>query len=229
MDKLKVFPEKIFELGPVVITDTVLVTWLVMAVISMVCYAVTRRLELYPSRMQQMLEALYKAMEDTVKGVVPVDPAAVIPVLGTLWILIGVSNLVGLIPRIPTPTADINATFAFAVVAYSTSHAFGIKTKGLKGYLMHYKEPTWLLLPFHLMAEVTRTVALAVRLFGNMLSGEMIALILVGVAGLLVPVPFDLLHIIIGLIQAYIFGMLTLVFIAEGAGALETKGVGTKS
>ena len=96
------------------------------------------------------------------------------------------------------------------------THVFGIKTEGLKGYLMHYKEPTWLLLPFHLIAEVTRTIALAVRLFGNMLSGDMIAVILLGIVGFLVPVPFDLLHIVIGLIQAYIFGVLTLVFIAGG-------------
>jgi F-type H+-transporting ATPase subunit a len=96
------------------------------------------------------------------------------------------------------------------------THVFGIATQGLKIYLSHYKEPTWLLLPFHLIAEFTRTLALAVRLFGNMLSGEMIAVILLGIAGFLVPIPFSLLHIVIGLIQAYIFGVLTLVFIAGG-------------
>jgi F-type H+-transporting ATPase subunit a len=224
VEKLKVFPEKVFSIGPVDITDTVLVTWLVMAVITAVCYAATRRLDLRPGRLQEILEALYEAVEGTVKDVVPVDPALVIPVLGTLWIFIGVSNLIGLLPGLSTPTADINATFALAVVAYSTSHVFGIKTRGLGGYLAHYKEPTWLLLPFHVMAEITRTIALAVRLFGNMLSGEMIALILLGIAGFLVPIPFALLHIIIGLIQAYIFGMLTLVFIAGGVGAKPQEG-----
>jgi F-type H+-transporting ATPase subunit a len=96
------------------------------------------------------------------------------------------------------------------------THVFGIATQGLKEYLMHYREPTWILLPFHLIAEVTRTIALAIRLFGNMLSGDMIAIILLGVVGFLVPVPFDLLHVVIGIIQAYIFGILTLVFIAGG-------------
>ena len=224
MQELKIFPEKVFEIGPVDITDTVLITWLVMAVVTVVCYAATRRLDISPSRMQEMLEAFYAAVEDNVKNVVPVDPDLVIPVLGTLWVLIGFSNLVGLLPGLSTPTADMNATFAFAVVAYSMSHAFGIKVLGLKGYLSHYKEPTWILLPFHITAEITRTVALAVRLFGNMLSGEMVALILLGIAGLLVPVPFALLHIIIGLIQAYIFGMLTLVFIAGGVGIQPQKG-----
>ncbi|HEX9024374.1 MAG TPA: F0F1 ATP synthase subunit A, partial [Geobacteraceae bacterium] len=120
------------------------------------------------------------------------------------------------LPGLKTPTADINTTFAFAVISFSLTHVYGIMTEGIKGYLGHYREPTWLLLPIHLMAEVTRTVALAVRLCGNMLSGEMIALILLGVVGFLVPIPFAMLHIIIGVIQAYIFGVLTLVFIAGG-------------
>jgi F-type H+-transporting ATPase subunit a len=224
MKNLKISPETVFSIGPVGVTETVIVTWLVMAAIALFCLVATRRLDLRPTRMQEMLEALYMAIEGTVKDIVPVDPAFVIPVLGTLWILIGVSNLAGLVPGLSTPTADINATFALAVVAYSMSHVAGIRARGLRGYISHYREPTWLLLPFHLIAEVTRTVALAVRLFGNMLSGEMVALILLGVAGFLVPVPFALLHIVIGLIQAYIFGMLTLVFIAGGVGAKPRKG-----
>jgi hypothetical protein len=129
---------------------------------------------------------------------------------------IGVANLAGLVPGMGTPTADLNTTFALALVSYAMAHVVGIKAQGLRGYLAHYAEPTWVLLPFHLIAEATRTVALAVRLFGNMLSGDMVAVIILGIAGLLVPVPFDLLHVVIGLIQAYIFGMLTLVFIAGG-------------
>ena len=96
------------------------------------------------------------------------------------------------------------------------THVFGVKTRGFRGYLSHYREPTWLLLPIHLMAEVTRTIALAVRLFGNMLSGEMVAAILLVISGFLVPVPMALLHVIIGIVQAYIFGALTLAFISGG-------------
>lgn len=151
-------------------------------------------------------------------------PWLVVPVLGTLWIFIGFSNLTGLLPGLKTPTADINTTFAFAVISYSMTHVFGIVTQGFKGYFAHYKEPTWILLPFRLIAEFTRTVALAVRLFGNMLSGEMIAVILLGIVGFLVPIPFDLLHIVIGLIQAYIFGVLTIVFIAEGLRMKSSEG-----
>ncbi len=216
MKHFNIFPETIFSLGPVSITDTVLTTWVVMAVIIIVVYIFTRNFSIKPTVFQEVLEAVLEAMEKTVKDMLPVDPWLVIPILGTLWIFIGFSNMAGLIPGLTTPTADLNTTFAFAIISFSMAHIFGIKTEGFMKYLSHYKEPAWILLPFHLIAEVTRTIALAIRLFGNMLSGDMIALILLGVVGFLVPVPFSLLHIIIGLIQAYIFGVLTLVFIAGG-------------
>jgi F-type H+-transporting ATPase subunit a len=216
MKGIGISSETIFSVGPLHISDTVITTWVVMAVISAISFLATRRLSIKPSALQEIIEAAFEAIEKTVEEVLPVEPCAAVPVLGTIWILIGCSNLIGLLPGLKTPTADLNTTFAFAVISYSMTHVFGIKTRGIKGYLSHYKEPTWLLLPIHLMAEVTRTIALAVRLFGNMLSGEMIAAILIGVVGFLAPIPFDLLHIVIGLIQAYIFGVLTLVFIAVG-------------
>ncbi|MDA8156704.1 MAG: F0F1 ATP synthase subunit A [Actinomycetota bacterium] len=217
MKNIGISPEAFIKIGPAVITNTVLTTWLVMTVIAVACWFAKRRLSLRPSGFQEILEAGLIAIENTVRDVLPdADPWLVIPVIGTLWILIGVSNLAGLVPGLNTPTADINTTFAFAVLSFSMAHFFGIKTLGFKGYLRHYTRPSWVLLPFHIIAEATRTVALAVRLFGNMLSGEMTAAIILGIAGLLVPIPFALLHIVIGIIQAYIFGILTLVFIAGG-------------
>ncbi|HYA12658.1 MAG TPA: F0F1 ATP synthase subunit A [Thermodesulfovibrionales bacterium] len=216
MRNIGFFPETVFSVGPIHVTSTITTTWFVITAITTICYFLTRKLSIKPSASQEVLEAVFETIEKTIKDVLPLDPWIVVPVLGTLWIFIGFSNLTGLLPGLKTPTADINTTFAFAVISYSMTHVFGIVTQGFKGYLAHYKEPTWILLPFRLIAEFTRTVALAVRLFGNMLSGEMIAVILLGIVGFLVPIPFDLLHIVIGLIQAYIFGVLTLVFIAEG-------------
>jgi F-type H+-transporting ATPase subunit a len=216
MNRIAVFPETVFSIGPVQITDTVVYTWVIMVVIIVTCFFLTRRLSLWPTLRQEALEAVFEAIKKTVQDVVPLDPWFVVPLIGTLWILIGFSNIVGLVPGIKTPTADINTTFAFAILSYGATHAVGISHQGLKRYLSHYGEPTWIVLPFHLIAEVTRTLALAVRLFGNMLSGDMVAVIILGIAGLLAPVPFALLHIVIGLIQAYIFGVLTLVFIAGG-------------
>jgi F-type H+-transporting ATPase subunit a len=216
MKSFTVFPETVFSIGPVQVTDTVVFTWIVMAVIIVTFFLLARRLSLRPSLRQEILEAAFETIEKTVQDVLPLDPWLVVPMLGTLWILIGFSNLAGLVPGMKTPTADINTTFAFAVLSYAATHVVGIANQGLRKYLAHYGEPTWIVLPFHLVAEITRTVALAVRLFGNMLSGDMVAVIVLGIAGLLAPVPFALLHIVIGLIQAYIFGVLTLVFIAGG-------------
>jgi F-type H+-transporting ATPase subunit a len=216
MNRIAVFPATVLTLGPVQVTDTVIFTWIVMAVIIITSYLLARRLSLRPTLRQEALEAVFEAIVKTVQDVLPLDPWLVVPMLGTLWILIGFSNLAGLVPGMKTPTADINTTFAFAVLSYAAAHVVGIASQGLRKYLSHYGEPTWIVLPFHLVAEVSRTVALAVRLFGNMLSGDMVAVIVLGIAGLLAPVPFALLHILIGLIQAYIFGMLTLVFIAGG-------------
>jgi F-type H+-transporting ATPase subunit a len=218
MNSIAVFPKTVLTVGPVQIADTVLYTWIVMAVITVTAAVLTRRLSFAPTLTQEVLEALFEAVEGTVRDVIPSEPRRVVPMIGTLWILIGFSNLVGLVPGMRTPTADINTTFAFAILSYLATHAVGIADQGLRKYLAHYGRPTWIVLPFHLVAEVTRTIALAIRLFGNMLSGDMVAVIILGVAGLLAPVPFALLHIVIGLIQAYIFGILTLVFIAGGLG-----------
>jgi F-type H+-transporting ATPase subunit a len=216
MNGISLIPETVFTIGTVRITDSVIHTWIVMAIITAICFISTRGLAMRPTPRQEIMEAVLESIENTIKGFLPIDPWMVVPVLGTFWIFIGFSNLAGLVPGLDTPTADLNTTFAFAIVSYSMTHVFGIKTRGLRGHLSHYAEPVWLLVPFHILAEATRTVALAVRLFGNMMSGEMIAVILLVVAGLFAPVPFSLLHMVLGLIQAYIFGVLTLVFIAGG-------------
>ena len=222
MTRVTVFPETIATIGPIRVSDTVVTTWFIMAAMVLFCWLLKRRLSLRPSLVQEVVEALFETTEKTVREVLPIDPWLAVPVIGTLWLMIGGANLAGLIPGLTTPTADLNTSCAFAAISFSMTHIVGIKTQGMKGYLAHYREPSWLLLPFHLIAELTRTVALAIRLFGNMLSGDMIAVILLGVVGFLVPVPFALLHIVIGLIQAYIFGVLTLVFIAGGIGTDST-------
>jgi F-type H+-transporting ATPase subunit a len=219
----EMFPVEIFSIGPVVIKNTVIITWFVMAFIIVASYLITRRLSIKPGVFQEIFEAIIESAEKTIKDTLPVSPWTVIPFITTLWIFIGASNLIGLIPGFMTPTSDINTTVAFAIISYSMMHVFGLKTMGLRNYLKHYTEPSWILLPIHFLAELTRTIALAMRLFGNMLSGDMIAIILLGIAGLLVPIPFSLLHIVIGIIQAYIFGILTLVFIAGGIRVEQNK------
>lgn len=224
MKGLRLWSEVVATVGPVEITRTVAVTWAVMALLLLLALIARLRLSESPSVFQEVLESFLELTESMAREVVPGDPWRAVPVLATLWLFIGAANLAGLVPGLTSPTSDLNTTFAFALISWSLTHVFGIKDRGLRGYLAHYREPSWILAPFHLIAEVTRTVALAVRLFGTMLSGEMAAVIILGVAGLLVPVPFHLLHVVIGLIQAYIFGVLTLVFIAGGMRSPDKEG-----
>jgi len=162
------------------------------------------------------VEALYTLMHDAVADVVPAqDVESVLPFVGTLWLFILLSNLLGLVPGLSSPTRDLSVTSALAVIVFVAVHFYGVRAAGWAQYLKHYLSPNPILLPFHLVSEVTRTVALAVRLFGNMMSLQMAAVLVLLVAGLLVPVPLLLLHVIEALVQAYIFGMLALIYIGS--------------
>jgi F-type H+-transporting ATPase subunit a len=150
------------------------------------------------------------------------------PFVATLWVFIVTANLVGVIPGVHGPTGDLSLTAALAILVFLSVHWYGIRIHGFKTYLRHYLEPNPILLPFHVVSEISRTVALAVRLFGNIFSLEMAALLVLLVAGFLVPVPVLALHIVEALVQAYIFGMLALIYIAGGIQSLEPKATDEK-
>jgi len=205
-----------FNLGPVEITNTVVTTWAIMAALGLFFWLATRRLSQTPGPVQTALEATVSIIEDTVAEVAPQQAKLLTPFIGSLWIFLVIANLSGLIPGVHSPTGDLSTTSALAIVVFLSVHWYGIRTQGIKNYLRHYLRPSPILLPFHLVSEITRTIALAVRLFGNIMSLEMAALLILLVAGFLAPVPILLLHIIEALVQAYIFGMLALVYVASG-------------
>lgn len=202
------------QLGPVMLSGPVLTTWGIMLALGIGCWIVTRRLSVDPGPVQVVLEGLLGAADETIRAVLPAQTARLLPFIATLWLFIVVANLSGLIPGVNAPTSNLSTTAALAVLVFLSVHWFGVRSEGIKGYVRHYLAPMPLMLPFHLMSELTRTVALAIRLFGNMMSLEMAALLVLLVAGFLVPVPLLMLHIIEALIQAYIFGMLALIYIA---------------
>lgn len=208
--------EPLIHIGPVEITNTVVTTWVIIGVLWLVCWSVTRRLQIDPGPVQVAVEGIVTTIEDGIASVAPDHARGILPLVGTLWIFLVIANLAGLIPGAHAPTRDLSATAALAILVFLSAHWYGIRISGPRTYLRHYLSPSPLLLPFNLISEVTRTVALAVRLFGNIMSLEMAALLILLVAGFLAPVPILLLHVVEALVQAYIFGMLALIYIAGG-------------
>jgi F-type H+-transporting ATPase subunit a len=206
----------VFQLGPLQITNTVVTTWVIMGVIAVLGWLVTRRLRMEPGRVQTAAEGVVSAIEESIDAVAPEHVSHLLPFIGTLWLFLIIANLSGLIPGVHSPTGDLSATSALAILVFLSAHWFGIRTQGVKTYLRHYLRPSPIMLPFHIISEITRTIALAVRLFGNIMSLEMTALLILLVAGFLAPIPILMLHIIEALVQAYIFGMLALIYVAGG-------------
>ncbi len=206
----------LFSIGPLGVSATVVTTWVIMALVWLACWQVSRHLRDQPGTWQTAVERLVIVIETAIEQVAPIQGAHILPFIGALWIFLVIANLIGLIPGVHSPTRDLSATAALAFLVFLSTHWYGLRIQGWKRYLRHYLSPSPILLPFHLVSEVTRTVALAVRLFGNIMSLEMAALLILLVAGFLAPVPILMLHIIEALVQAYIFGMLALIYVAGG-------------
>ncbi len=223
------FTQIAFSIGPVRITQSIVTTWVIMLSLLIFLWLSTRKLSLQPSGLQIVLEGVFSTMHDAVEEVLPTQVDLVYPFIATLWIFILISNLIGIIPGFHSPTADLSVTAALALIVFVSVHWFGVRAEGLKNYAKHYIRPTPLMLPFHLISELSRTLALAIRLFGNIMSLELTALIVVMIAGILVPIPILMLHIIEAIIQAYIFGVLALIYIAGGIQLQELRKQGESS
>ncbi|EGW21612.1 F0F1 ATP synthase subunit A [Methylobacter tundripaludum] len=209
-----------FALGPVDIGTSIITTWGIMLVITVIAWLSTRHLDMLPGKLQTTVEGIVVAIDEAIAAVAPEHGRQIMPFIASLWLFLIIANLVGLIPGLHSPTRDLSVTSALAILVFLSVHWFGIKTQGLKNYLRHYLSPSPILLPFHIISEFTRTLALAIRLFGNMMSLEMAAVLILLVAGFLAPIPILMLHIIEALVQAYIFGMLALIYVA---GAIQSQ------
>ncbi|MGE4491902.1 MAG: F0F1 ATP synthase subunit A [Syntrophotalea sp.] len=198
---------------------TIVVTWLNMALLTGGSWLITRRLRSAGgvSRWQNLLEVLVSGMESQIHDMGLTPPREFLPFLGSLFVFVLFSNLLSLIPGYMAPTGSLSTTAALAICVFVAVPLWGIQRRGLAGYLRLYIKPSVFMLPFNLMGEVSRTLALAVRLFGNVMSGSMIAGILLSIAPLFFPVLMQLLGMITGVIQAYIFAVLAAVYIAAAA------------
>ena len=224
------FGPKIFYIGSIPISETVIVTWIIMAALTLFAYFATRNLKEVPSRFQLVVETLVSSINNLVKQTMGEDKMGFAPYMGTIILFIGIANIIGLIGLRP-PTADVNTTFALSIITFVMVQFFSIKSNGFGGYLKGFLEPMPLLLPLNIIGELANPVSLSFRLFGNIVGGLIIMKLLynalIGFSsnlGLMVPilgigVP-AVLHIYFdlfaGLLQSFIFTMLTMVFVSMG-------------
>ena len=216
MENTSFFSHLFFNINVLQITPSIITTWFIMLVLAGIAWVSTRKLSVTPKTPQVILETIIIMMQNAITDVLPEQAELIFPFIATLWIFILIANLIGVVPGFYSPTADLSVTSSLAILTFFSTHWFGIRAEGLKNYLLHYLRPSPLLLPFHLISEISRTLALAVRLFGNVMSLQFAALLVLMIAGFLVPVPLLMLHIIEAIIQAYIFGILALIYIAGG-------------
>jgi F-type H+-transporting ATPase subunit a len=208
----------LFQVGPVPVSRIIVVTWGVMAAI--IIFALFVRLTLRkrsPNRAQQVIEGMLSWLGEEIRGIIGRDPSPFIPLVATLFIFILASNFVAFVSSffemLKPPTADINTTAALATVVFLAVPFYGIAMTGTLNYLKTYVRPVWIMLPFNVISDLSRTLALAVRLFGNILSGEILFGVLLSLVPFFLPLPLMFLSLITGTIQAYIFAILATVYI----------------
>ena len=206
-----------FTLGPFPVTATLVFTWVIMAVLVLSSWLITRRLRtqtpLAPG--QHVLEGLVAFILAEIEGVTRHDARPYLPFVGTLFLFIVAANILSVIPGFQPPTGSLTTTAALAVLVLFSVPYFGIRRVGLGSYLRSYLEPTPFMLPFTIIGELSRTLSLAVRLFGNVMSGSVIVVILLSIAPLFFPVIMQAFSLFIGVLQAYIFAVLAIVYIAS--------------
>lgn len=208
-----------------VLNATILYTWILMAIMTVGSWLVTRHLseEAVTSRWQSLLEVLVAGMRAQISEISQQDPQRYLPFLGTLFTFIAISNLLSFVPGYVPPTSSLSTTSALAICVFIAVPLYGVWDRGPIGYLKHYAKPSLFIMPFHIMSELSRTVALAIRLFGNVMSGNKVVAILLVISPFIFPIVINVLELLIGLIQAYIFSVLATVFIASALKARDER------
>jgi F-type H+-transporting ATPase subunit a len=220
-DELILWQHGFFKLNATIVT-----TWVLMLVLVVTARLITRNLEhqVHITRWQSLLEVIVVTIRDQIAEVGLLHPEKYLGFIGTLFLFIAFSNLCTIIPGYEPPTGSLSTTAALALSVFIAVPLYGISESGLTLYLESYLKPTAIMLPFNLISELSRTLAMAIRLFGNMMSGTMILAILLTVTPFLFPVVMSLLGLLTGMVQAYIFSILATVYIAAATRAREEAG-----
>jgi F-type H+-transporting ATPase subunit a len=211
----------LWQRGFLELNATIMTTWAIMLVLAGGAWLITRRLstELVVSRWQCALEILVTGTAAQIEEVGLKSPLRYVPFLGTLFLFIATANFLTILPGYEPPTGSLSTTAALALCVFIAVPLFGIRQRGWRGLLHSYLQPTAIMLPFNIISEFSRALALAVRLFGNMMSGTMILAILLTITPFIFPVAMSALGLLTGMVQAYIFGILATVYIAAATGA----------
>jgi len=225
---MEISPDAIvyWQSGALKINATILFTWIVMALLVVGSWLVTRRLtsDVHPERGQNALEAVVEMVQNQISEISQEESYRYLPFISTLFLFIVVSNVLSIVPGFQAPTASLSTTTALALCVFVAVPLFGVSAQGLRSYLKQYTQPSPIMLPFNIIGEISRTLALAVRLYGNMMSGAMIVAILLVILPLFFPIIMQLLGLLTGVIQAYIFAVLAMVYIASAAQMQQRKG-----
>jgi len=214
-----------WQWGVLVLNKTIVFTWVVMALLALLSRLATRRLSSgrdIPA-WQNVMESIVVGAARQIKDTTGSEPERLLPLLGTFFLFIAASNVLSVVPGFDPPTGSLSTTAALALCVFAAVPAYGVSQSGLVPYLGNYVQPTPLMLPFNIIGDFSRILALAVRLFGNVMSGSMIGGILLIIAPLFVPVLMQLFGLLTGLVQAYIFAMLAAVYIGAGLEVQEQR------
>ena len=211
--------------GFVKLNATIVFTWGLMLLLAVGSRLITRKLstELRRSRWQSFLEIIVTGIEKQIEEVGVRRPEKYIGFLGTLFLFVATASVCTIIPGYEPPTASLSTTVALALCVFVAVPLFGIEDQGVGGYLKSYVKPIFIMLPFNIISELSRTLALAVRLFGNMMSGAMIVGVLLTITPYLFPIVMTLLGLLTGMVQAYIFSILAAVYIAAATRVRKPK------
>jgi F-type H+-transporting ATPase subunit a len=206
----------IFTVFGITIGGTIFFSWIVMGALVLLSWLATRNLKtsIRVSKLQTAMEMIVMTIRSQIKEVSGDNPIRYMPMMGTFFLFIGMSNLMTIIPWFRAPTASLSTTLAFSLCVFCAMPIYGIRNQGIIGYLKKYIEPTPVMLPMNIISDFSSTFSLAFRLYGNMLSGAIIASVLMMLAPFLIPLPLQILGLITGTIQAYIFALLAIVYVS---------------
>lgn len=221
--------QPLWQWGPILLNATILWTWVVMLLLVLLSWLITRSPSALrnPSRRQLVLEVIVSALRSQIRDVSRQEPGPYLPFIGTLFLFIASANLLSIVPGYVSPTASLSTAAALATCVFAAVPLYGVSRLGIRQYIQQYLQPSVFMLPFNVIGELSRTLALAVRLYGNMMSGAMIGAMLLAFAPLFVPVVMQLFGLLTGTIQAWIFAILAMVYIVSATQVHESREVQT--